>query len=60
MFEFNRALLYFLADEIYSMKFGTFLFNCEQERKEAKTSQKTQSLWTHLQYEKKRFVNPFY
>ena len=31
-FEFNTDLLYFLANEIFTGKYGTFLFNNEKER----------------------------
>ncbi|KAJ3047089.1 hypothetical protein HK097_000241, partial [Rhizophlyctis rosea] len=32
-FEFNPQLLSFLNTHVYSCQFGTFLFNCERERK---------------------------
>ena len=31
-FEFNEALLIAIVDNVYSCRFGTFMFNCEAER----------------------------
>merc|ERR1712156_392854 len=47
-FEFNNEFLMFLADEVYSCRFGTFLFNCERERKENNLAQTTRSIWSHV------------
>jgi len=33
-FEFSDDLLLFLAEEVYSCRFGTFLFNSEKDRSE--------------------------
>ena len=35
-FEFNETFLLFIASHIYSGIFGNFLYNCEQDREEAK------------------------
>merc|ERR1712048_211245 len=47
-FEFNSEFLMFLADEVYSCRFGTFLFNCEQDRKEYDLENTTQSIWSYV------------
>ena len=45
-FEFNDRLLAFLADELYSCKYGNFFYNNEYERQSMKVSEKTISVWT--------------
>ena len=35
-FEFNEYFLTTILDHLYSGLFGTFLYNCDKERKEAK------------------------
>ena len=35
-FEFNEYFLTTILDHLYSCLFGTFLYNCDKERKEAK------------------------
>ncbi|BFU20255.1 myotubularin, putative [Entamoeba histolytica HM-1:IMSS-B] len=44
-FEFNDKLLQFLADELFTFKYGTFAFNCEKDRKEIKASLYSASIW---------------
>ena len=46
LFEYTPRLLRALAHHAYSCRFGTFLGNCENERRSAALPQKTQSLWT--------------
>jgi myotubularin-related protein 1/2 len=31
-FEYNQELLLFIADELHSQKYGTFMGNCERDR----------------------------
>ena len=59
-FEFNFNLLSFLANEIYTGKFGTFLFNSEKERENYKAKAKTISIWSIVMKEKKNYLNPIY
>lgn len=47
-FEFNERFIEAVAYHAYSCRFGTFLFNCERERLEARVSERTESLWTYL------------
>eukprot|EP00002_Diphylleia_rotans_P032770 TRINITY_DN6913_c0_g1_i1.p1 TRINITY_DN6913_c0_g1~~TRINITY_DN6913_c0_g1_i1.p1 ORF type:complete len:986 (-),score=164.17 TRINITY_DN6913_c0_g1_i1:57-3014(-) len=47
-FEFNESLLLLIADELYSCRFGTFLYNSEMERKRASVTRKCVSLWTQV------------
>ncbi|KAI8453821.1 protein-tyrosine phosphatase-like protein [Phakopsora pachyrhizi] len=44
-FEFNGRYLERLHEELHAGTYGTFLFNCEKERVEAKASSRTRSVW---------------
>jgi Myotubularin-like phosphatase domain len=48
-FEFNSRYLLCLSDHLYSCRFGTLLFNCEKERREANLKERCASLWTYLE-----------
>jgi len=47
-FEFNEQFLIYIIDNVNSCKFGTFLFNCEQERQKEQVIEKTVSIWTEV------------
>jgi hypothetical protein len=47
-FEFSERALLVMGHHLYSCRFGTFLFNCERERLEARLPFRTQSLWAYL------------
>ena len=59
-FEFNTELLYFLANEIYTGKYGTFLFNNDQEREKFNAKKKTLSVWNYVKENEYKFINPIY
>ena len=59
-FEFNSELLYFLANEIYTGKYGTFLFNNEQEREKFNARKNTLSIWNYVKENEYKFINPIY
>ena len=59
-FEYNTDLLYFLASEMFTGKYGTFLFNNELEREKYKAREKTVSIWTYVKENEFRFINPIY
>jgi len=61
-FEFNQQFLICIMDHLYSCKYGTFLCDKLKQRQEYKLSQRTLSLWTHLQNcsNSKRFINIYY
>ena len=59
-FEFNSNLLLFLANEMFSGKYGTFLFNNENEREAHKAKEKTISIWNQVYLDKKYFLNHIY
>jgi len=49
--------LTFLAKEVYTCKYGTFLLNCEYEREINKLRSKSVSIWTHVNNNFKDFTN---
>ena len=59
-FEFQQNLLIYLSEEIYSNKFGTFLFNCEKELEEHNARETTVSIWSDIFLNKKKYMNPYY
>lgn len=59
-FEFNERFLIAIHDHVYSCQFGTFIGNCEKQRKELQLSKKTFSLWALLESQKASFINPLY
>ena len=59
-FEFNFNLLTYIAKEIYTGKFGTFLFNNEKEREKNEAKTKTISIWSFVMKNKKYYLNPIY
>ena len=59
-FEFQQNLLIYLSEEIYSNKFGTFLFNCEKELEEHNAKETTLSIWSDIFLNKKKYMNPYY
>ncbi|GAM19372.1 hypothetical protein SAMD00019534_025470 [Acytostelium subglobosum LB1] len=60
LFEYTPALLQFIAEHLFSCKYGTFLYNCEKERAEKHAKTKTVSIWTDVNRNIERFTNPFY
>uniref|UniRef100_A0AAQ6IC30 phosphatidylinositol-3,5-bisphosphate 3-phosphatase n=1 Tax=Anabas testudineus TaxID=64144 RepID=A0AAQ6IC30_ANATE len=54
-FEFNERLLLTMLDQLYSCRFGTFLYNCESE-----VRSKTVSLWSLVNSKMDMYLNPFY
>eukprot|EP00484_Ammonia_sp_Unknown_P023098 CAMPEP_0197041802 /NCGR_PEP_ID=MMETSP1384-20130603/18285_1 /TAXON_ID=29189 /ORGANISM="Ammonia sp." /LENGTH=861 /DNA_ID=CAMNT_0042472785 /DNA_START=12 /DNA_END=2594 /DNA_ORIENTATION=+ len=61
-FEFNENFLICILDHLYSCKYGTFLCDKLKERKQFKLSQRTLSLWTHVQNcsNSQSFINIYY
>lgn len=59
-FEFNEALLQFLADEIYTCRFGTFLMNSEKERQDSRAKERTKSVWSYVLAQPLVFTNPLF
>lgn len=59
-FEYNHELLLFIADEMYTHKFGNFLGNCDYDRQQMRINDHTESMWTYVMLEKGRFTNRYY
>lgn len=60
LFEFGNDLLLFLAENLFSCKYGTFLCNNPQERATSNQAGITVSIWLEVQLKKKDFMNPYY
>ncbi len=59
-FEFNERFLRRLLYHLYSCQYGTFLFNNEQERVDARVSEKTRSVWDYFLSRREQFLNKNY
>jgi hypothetical protein len=59
-FEFNERLLRRLLYHVYSCQYGTFLFNNERQRHEAKLSERTRSVWAYFLSRRHEFTNDRY
>ncbi|KAI9509600.1 phosphatases II [Russula earlei] len=59
-FEFNEHFLRDLHTHLYSCQFGTFLFNCERERREGSAG--TVSVWDYMNSppQQEKYINPDY
>lgn len=56
-FEFGERFLRRLLYHTYSCQYGTFLFNSELERKEARAHETTRSVWDYFLSRKNEFIN---
>lgn len=59
-FEFNERFLRRLLYHLYSCQYGTFLYNSEKERQEAKAKERTRSVWDYFLARRDQFLNPNY
>lgn len=59
-FEFNERFLRRLLYHLYSCQYGTFLYNNEKERVDARVSKKTRSVWDYFLSRKEQFINDKY
>jgi myotubularin-related protein 6/7/8 len=59
-FEFNERFLKRLLYHLYSCQYGTFLYNNEKDRVEAKIWEKTRSVWDYFLSRKEQFLNDKY
>lgn len=59
-FEFNERFLKRLLYHLYSCQYGTFLFDNEKQRVEARISERTTSVWNYFLSRRKEFTNPQY
>ncbi|RDA93336.1 hypothetical protein CP533_0302 [Ophiocordyceps camponoti-saundersi (nom. inval.)] len=59
-FEFNERFLRRLLYHLYSCQYGTFLYNSEKQRRDARLSERTSSVWDYFLCRKAEFTNPSY
>ncbi|KJZ76014.1 hypothetical protein HIM_04470 [Hirsutella minnesotensis 3608] len=59
-FEFNERFLRRLLYHLYSCQYGTFLYNSEKQRAEAKVQERTSSVWDYFLCRRAEFTNPDY
>ena len=59
-FEFNMKFLVFIANNIKSGLYGTFLFNNENEREKKEAKKNTMSIWTKILNNIDEYKNIFY
>ncbi|XP_022689536.1 myotubularin-related protein 6-like isoform X2 [Varroa jacobsoni] len=59
-FEFNERFLITLHDHVYSAQFGTYIGNCERDRRDLNVAQTTYSLWGYLANNADAYRNPLY
>ncbi|VDM78212.1 unnamed protein product [Strongylus vulgaris] len=59
-FQFNDRYLIDIHEHVYSCQFGTFIGNCEKDRKDLHIEKRTKSLWTYLDHRQDDYLNPFY
>ena len=59
-FEFNMDFLIFIANNINSGLYGTFLYNNDKEREMKNAKEKTMSIWTEILKDINKYKNPFY
>lgn len=59
-FEYNERFLRRLLYHLYSCQYGTFLYNSEKQRHDAKASERTSSVWDYFLCRKSEFTNPDY
>ena len=59
-FEFNMKFLVFIANNIKSGLFGTFLFNNENEREKEQAKKNTMSIWSVILNNLDEYKNIFY
>lgn len=56
-FEWNEDLLLLIMEELYSCKYGTFLFDSTRERLKHNVDETTVSLWTVVLLNKEKYTN---
>ncbi|KAG9233609.1 protein-tyrosine phosphatase-like protein [Amylocarpus encephaloides] len=59
-FEFNERFLKRLLYHLYSCQYGTFLYNNEKTRLDAKVQERTHSVWGYFLSQRGGFTNPQY
>uniref|UniRef100_A0A3P9LJ15 Myotubularin related protein 7b n=1 Tax=Oryzias latipes TaxID=8090 RepID=A0A3P9LJ15_ORYLA len=59
-FQFNERFLIAVRAHVYSCQFGSFLGNCEKERRDMRLRERAHSVWPQLWKDRAQFTNPLY
>ncbi|XP_020788650.1 myotubularin-related protein 7b isoform X1 [Boleophthalmus pectinirostris] len=59
-FEFNESFLTQIHLHVYSCQYGTFLGNCQKERRDMRLCERSHSVWPQLWKDRAQFMNPLY
>ncbi|KAM4595189.1 myotubularin-related protein 7b isoform 1-T1 [Fundulus diaphanus] len=59
-FEFNERFLIAVRTHVYSCQYGTFLGNCEKERRDLRLRERSHSVWPQLWKDRSQYTNPLY
>lgn len=59
-FEYNERFLRRLLYHLYSCQYGTFLYNSEKQRVDARVMERTSSVWDYFLCRRQEFTNPNY
>jgi hypothetical protein len=59
-FEYNERFLRRLLYHLYSCQYGTFLYNSEKQRRDARVMERTSSVWDYFLCRRAEFTNPDY
>ncbi|XP_069024536.1 phosphatidylinositol-3-phosphate phosphatase MTMR7-like isoform X1 [Embiotoca jacksoni] len=59
-FEFNERFLIAVHTHVYSCQYGTFLGNCQKERRDMRLRERSHSVWPQLWKDRAEYANPLY
>ena len=59
-FEYNERFLRRLLYHLHSCQYGTFLYNSEKQRQDARVAERTASVWDYFLSRRAEFTNPAY
>ncbi|KAM3865052.1 myotubularin-related protein 7b [Diretmus argenteus] len=59
-FEFNDRFLIAVRRHVYSCQYGTFLGNCQKERRDMRLAERSHSVWSQLWKDRADYTNPLY
>ncbi|CAI5444629.1 unnamed protein product [Caenorhabditis angaria] len=59
-FQFNERYLIEMHENVYSCQFGTFIGNCDKDRRDLNVAKRTKSLWNWMDLRHDDYINPFY
>ncbi|KAF1395654.1 hypothetical protein PFLUV_G00013850 [Perca fluviatilis] len=59
-FEFNERFIISIHTHVYSSQYGTFLGNCQKERRDMRLRERSHSVWPQLWKDRAEYTNPLY